>query len=135
MLVEVPLRADAESYIHAESPWVRLVCLRRDDEIVGVGFAWDNSDELKLKDSFGIGRTDLFTHFVDVRLQAELLGYHGGLSSLAKLLLGFDGTGQSSAVRLSCKTCVECRHLFISALACTRPAIQLGMLNVVCLAL
>ena len=75
---------------------------------MGVGFAWDNSDERKLKDSFGIGRTDLFTHFVDVRIQAELLGYHGGVSSLAKLLLGFEGTGKSSAVRLSCRKILQC---------------------------
>lgn len=78
-----------------------LIDFCRDEEIVGVGFAWDNSDERKLQDSFGLGRRDLFTHFVDVRIQAELMGYHGSVSSLAKLLLGFPGTGQSNALTMS----------------------------------
>ena len=47
-------------------------CQCRDDEIVGVGFHWDRSDELKMLDSFDIGRRDLFSHFVDVRIQVIL---------------------------------------------------------------
>jgi len=43
----------------------------RDEEIVGVGFHWDSSDELKLLDSFDKGREDLFSHFVDVRIQVR----------------------------------------------------------------
>lgn len=76
-------------------------CLCSDDEIVGVGFAWDNSDERKLKDSFGLSRKDLFKHFVDVNLQAQIMGYHNfGVTTLSKKLLGFQPPS-SKAVRSS----------------------------------
>ena len=47
----------------------------RDDEIVGVGFHWDRSDELKMLDSFDKGRKDLFSHFVDVRIQVIFIQF------------------------------------------------------------
>lgn len=64
--------------------------MARDDSVVGVGFSWGAGDEKKMRDSFGLGCRDLFTHFVDVRTQAEVLGYHGfSVGSLAKQVLGF----------------------------------------------
>lgn len=64
--------------------------LSRDDEIIGVGFSWDNSDERKMQSSFDLGRRELFTHFIDVKIQAEQMGYYNvGVNSLAQLLLDF----------------------------------------------
>lgn len=57
---------------------------------MGAGFGWASSDELKMQDSFGLGAAELFRHFVDVRHQAEVMGYHNySLGSLSKQLLGF----------------------------------------------
>jgi ribonuclease D len=57
---------------------------------VGVGYDWDRNDEVKLRQSFGKGRRDLFKHFVDVKKQAEKLGYHdAGLAKLASTILQF----------------------------------------------
>jgi len=48
---------------------------------------WDYNDEKKMLYSFDKGREDLFSHFVDVKFQAEKLGYYNvGVSSLAKLI-------------------------------------------------
>ena len=63
----------------------------RDEQIVGVGLNWDGADELKMLDSFELGRHDLFSHFVDIKQQAEVLGYqYAGLSNLAQRLLRFE---------------------------------------------
>ena len=56
-----------------------------------MGFSWDHSDEVKMQESYGLGREDIFPNFVDVRVQAEIMGYHNiGLRALSKILLGFE---------------------------------------------
>lgn len=58
--------------------------------VIGVGFSWSTCDENKMLDSFDLGSHDLFSHFLDLQLQAEIMGYHNySLSSLAGQLLGF----------------------------------------------
>ena len=58
---------------------------------MGVGFAWDMSDERKMQNSFDIGRRDLFSHFVDLKPLAEKMGYYEvGINSLARFTLGFE---------------------------------------------
>ena len=76
--------------------------MHRNDEVVGVGFGWDGSDELKMLDSFDMGRHDLFSHFLDLRKQAEIMGYHNcSLARLAELVLGFQPP-HSKSVSLQC---------------------------------
>ena len=77
--------------------------MHRDDAIVGVGFNWDGSDELKMLDCFDMGRHDLFSHFLDLQTQAEIMGYHHcSLARLAELVLGFQ---PPSAKSVSCLQC------------------------------
>ena len=74
--------------------------------MIGVGFSWDNSDERKMIGSFNTGRKDLFTHFIDVKVQAEMMGYHNvGVNKLSQLLLGFHPP-TSKAVSSLCQFCV-----------------------------
>ena len=65
----------------------------RHNFIIAVGFDWDHSDERKLQYTYGVGRDDLFNHFIDVKKQAEEMGYHQfGVKSLARLMFDFDAS-------------------------------------------
>lgn len=58
---------------------------------MGVGFDWDSNDERKLQKAYQLGRSDLFHHFIDVKKQAEVLGYYDfGVASLSLQLLDFE---------------------------------------------
>lgn len=65
----------------------RLPC--SDPDLTYVGFAWDSSDEQKMRATFGTGRA-MFARFVDLQQVGESLGYHGfGLGALTHQVLGF----------------------------------------------
>ena len=58
---------------------------------MSVGFDWDRSDERELQNTFGVGCDDLFSHFIDAKKQAEVMGYQQfGLNSLARLMFDFE---------------------------------------------
>jgi len=54
-----------------------------------LGYAWGSADEKKMQKTFGMGRADLFTNFLDLQSVSECLGYQGtGLASLTQMVLG-----------------------------------------------
>ena len=54
-----------------------------------LGYAWGSADEKKMQKTFGMGRADLFTNFLDLQSVSECLGYQGlGLASLIQTVLG-----------------------------------------------
>ncbi len=56
-----------------------------------MGFDWDINKEQKLQKAYKIGRADLFHHFIDVKKQAEVMGYYDfSLQSLSLQLLDFE---------------------------------------------
>jgi hypothetical protein len=63
-----------------ETEWVAVLCL----QVHLLGFSWANSDEGKMRSTFGVGHKD-FGHFLDLQMVAQGLGYHGfGLARLAR---------------------------------------------------
>ena len=56
-----------------------------------MGFDWDTNTEQKLQKAYKLGRADLFHHFIDVKKQAEVMGYYDfSLQSLSLQLLDFE---------------------------------------------
>lgn len=61
----------------------------RDPSHTVLGYAWGSADEKKMQNTFGMGREDLFTNFLDLQSVSESLGYQGtGLASLTHMVLG-----------------------------------------------
>lgn len=61
-----------------------------DPELTFVGFSWDSADEGKMQATFGAGRHQLFSRFLDLQQVGASLGYHGlGLGAFTKQVLGF----------------------------------------------
>lgn len=61
-----------------------------DPDLTFIGFSWDSSDEVKMRQTFGEGRRELFPRFLDLQQVGASLGYHGfGLAALTKRVLGF----------------------------------------------
>lgn len=59
-----------------------------DPSLTFIAFSWESCDELKMQNTFGVGR-DCFARFIDLRDVAEKLGYHGvGLATLTHRVLG-----------------------------------------------
>ena len=61
----------------------------RDPQLTVVGFSWDGADEGKAQLTFGRGRGQLFSRFLDLQQVAAGLGYHGcGLGALTRQVGG-----------------------------------------------
>lgn len=66
-----------------------LLGFLRDPSHMVLGYAWGSADEKKMQKTFGMGRADLFTNFLDLQSVSECLGYQGlGLASLIQTVLG-----------------------------------------------
>lgn len=60
-----------------------------DPALVFVAFSWDSCDESKMQSTFGAGKDQLFSRFLDLQTVAQSLGYHGcGLARLTESVLG-----------------------------------------------
>ncbi len=69
-----------------------------------LGYAWGSADEKKMQKSFGMGKADLFTNFLDLQSVSECLGYQGlGLASLIQMVLG---CASYKSKRVSDQSCV-----------------------------
>lgn len=86
-----------------------------------IGFGWDDSNEQKMLDCCGMGRRQLFCEFIDMKKQAEVLGYYDcSLASLAERLLGFRPPSSTQAINFSCRMILA--HFLCKRDGCTRAA-------------
>jgi hypothetical protein len=95
-----------------------------------LGYAWGSADEKKMQKSFGMGKADLFTNFLDLQSVSECLGYQGlGLASLIQMVLGCASYKSKRVRTQSCMVWMQSQVILQSKLLLFADAVHAAPLQ------